>query len=225
MDLLWNGILLGLTLSILVGPILFALIQTSIEYGFRRGLAVGIGIWISDVLYIAAAYFGMAYVTTVTNWSGFEPIVGSIGGLILMGFGIVMFVTKPPALPTANKPAEEVMDDYIIDALEVKIGKPPSYFSLWLKGFLINTVNPFTVLFWSSITTTIVIKDALGSTDASLFYGGILGTIILTDILKIWLAKRIRTSLRPIHILRLRQISGAALFVFGIVLMVRVFFL
>ena len=52
MDALGSGILLGLTLSILTGPILFTIIQTSIEEGFRAGITVASGIWISDLLFI-----------------------------------------------------------------------------------------------------------------------------------------------------------------------------
>ena len=218
MDLLLNGILLGLFLSILVGPILFALVQTSLEHGARRGIAVGLGIWISDVLFIAAVYFGMSYVAAVTDWPNFEEVVGTIGGVILMGFGAGMLVSKAPKLPQLHRSAEEVMDDYIPDSLEVDIGKPPSYWALWLKGFLINTINPFTVFFWTGVSGNVVNESS-----ALLFYGGILGTIILTDSIKVLAAKRIRQNLKPVHVLRLRQISGAALFIFGIVLMVRVY--
>jgi threonine/homoserine/homoserine lactone efflux protein len=49
-----------------------------------------------------------------------------------------------------------------------------------------------------------------------------LGTIVVTDLLKVLLAKRIRYSLRPVHLLWLRRISGAALIAFGVVLLVRV---
>lgn len=219
MDLLLNGVLLGLFLSILVGPILFALIQTSIEHGARRGLAVGIGIWVSDILFIAAVYFGMYYVAAVTDWPNFEEIVGTIGGLILMGFGLGMLISKAPNLPPKNRSAEDILDDYILDSPEVEIDKSPTYWTLWLKGFLINTINPFTVFFWTGVS-----GNAINEESGLLFYAGILGTIIVTDAAKVIAAKKIRARLKPVHILRLRQISGVALFIFGIVLMVRVFF-
>ena len=72
---------------------------------------------------------------------------------------------------------------------------------------------------------TVVIKDGFDGNQASIFFGGVLGTIILTDLLKVILAKRIRYSLRPVHLLWLRRISGAALIVFGVVLLVRVLLL
>ena len=47
-----TGITLGLTLAILLGPVFFALIQTSISKGFLKGLFLAIGISISDSVYI-----------------------------------------------------------------------------------------------------------------------------------------------------------------------------
>ena len=68
----------------------------------------------------------------------------------------------------------------------------------------------------------VVAKDNLNGQNAAFFFGGILGTVILTDSLKVLLAKAIRRWLKPKHILWTRRISGIALVVFGVVLMVRV---
>ena len=54
------------------------------------------------------------------------------------------------------------------------------------------------------------------------FFGSVLGTIIITDVLKVVLAEKISKRLQPKHILRMRKISGIALFLFGVVMMVRV---
>ena len=87
MDLLIKGIFLGLTLSILVGPIIFALLQTAIERGFRAGMMVGLGVWVSDLMYISIAYFGVSYIVAITEYEGFEEILGTIGGFTLIGLG------------------------------------------------------------------------------------------------------------------------------------------
>ena len=226
MDLLLKGIFLGLTLSILVGPIIFALLQTAIERGFRAGMMVGLGVWLSDVLYISAAYFGVSYVVKITEYEGFEEILGTIGGLVLIGFGLATLFSKPPLPPDAAKAAEDIIDEQLPKALDFDDDdgmSRPNYFSLWLKGFLINTLNPFTVFFWTGVTGTMVAGQEFTNQDALIFFGGIFGTVMLTDILKIWAAKAVRHLLKPNAILILRRISGVALAVFGVVLMVRVF--
>jgi threonine/homoserine/homoserine lactone efflux protein len=68
----------------------------------------------------------------------------------------------------------------------------------------------------------VVVDGEMELMEARYFFGGILGTIIITDLLKVLLAKRIRRVLRPIHLLWLRRISGIALIVFAAVLLGRV---
>ncbi len=194
--------MLGLLLSIMIGPIVFALIQAGIERGFRAGAAIGVGIWLSDLIYILLSYFGVSYLLNMLEWDGFKLTLGIAGGLVLIITGIITLFSRPPQI---DKPS----------------GISDSYLSLWLKGFLINTVNPFTVFFWTSVTTTVVAKDNLDGQDAAILFGGILGTLIVTDSLKVLLAKSIRRWLKPKHILLTRRISGLALVIFGIVLMVR----
>ncbi|MBK6665062.1 MAG: hypothetical protein IPG48_02630 [Saprospiraceae bacterium] len=56
MQFIAEGLLLGLTLAILIGPIFVALTQTGMQYGLKAGIAIGTGVWVSDVLVISAAY-------------------------------------------------------------------------------------------------------------------------------------------------------------------------
>ncbi len=195
--------MLGLLLSIMVGPIVFALIQAGIERGFRAGAMIGFGIWISDLIYILFAYFGISYLLTILEWDGFELTLGIAGGLVLILTGILTILKKPPEIGKSSSISG-------------------SYLALWFKGFIINTLNPFTVFFWATVMTTIVAKNEIDGQGAVFFFGGILGTVITTDALKVLLAKSIRRWLKPKHILWTRRISGIALVVFGIVLMVRV---
>jgi len=207
MDAFGSGILLGLTLSILTGPILFTLIQTSIEEGFRAGIAVGAGIWISDILFVFCAYFGINYITEMTSWQGFELTLGIAGGLILIGVGLVLALKKSPSFHDFSK-------------FGIRYN---SYFKLWSRGFFINTVNPFTFFFWF-ISCTALVNDMAGENADLFFYSGILGTIIFTDAFKVFAAKKIQKKLKPNVVLWMRRISGIALVVFGLVLMARVTF-
>ena len=206
MNYLWQGIQLGMVLAILVGPLLFALVQVSIEQGARSGLAVGAGIWISDLLFILAVYFGMTYVDRLVKWQSFEFTLGLAGAVVLLAVGINYFLKPPPQF-----------DDHP----EGFTGHD-SKWSLWLKGFLINTINPFTVFFWVSVMTGVVLDQELTGGQSSLFFGGILGMIMLTDTLKVLLAKRIRHKLKAGHFQWVRWIAGGALILFAIILAIRV---
>jgi threonine/homoserine/homoserine lactone efflux protein len=206
MELLWNGIKLGLVLSVLTGPIVFALLQTSIEQGFRAGVMVAMGIWISDLIFVAVTYFGVSYVAELSRWDGLEFWLGVAGGVILLVVGGSMLLLKPP-------PVEHFE--------QKKAVRFSSRFSLWTKGFLINTVNPFTFFFWLGVSGMLFTEKALQPDEAQLFYGGLLGTIVFTDCIKVGLAKSLRRWLKPKNILLIRKIAGITLLVFGIVLFVR----
>ena len=52
-----NGILFGMLLSILIGPVFFVLLETSIKKGARHAIFIDIGVLLSDVLYLIAAFF------------------------------------------------------------------------------------------------------------------------------------------------------------------------
>lgn len=207
MQWIFDGVKMGLILTFLVGPLFFTLVQTGVEQGFRAGLAVAIGIWISDLLFIVSVYQGVAYFTHLIKIPNFTWWLGLAGSLLLAGFGIGTLVANPvyPLHEEAPPPARST-----------------AYFQLLSTGFLINTINPFTVFFWVGLMTTMYAKSDFGLDPAYGLFGGILGTIMLTDTLKVALAKWIRHTLRPKHLFWLRRISGVALIVFGVALLLRV---
>jgi threonine/homoserine/homoserine lactone efflux protein len=206
MTYLFEGIKVGLLLSLLAGPILFTLLQAGIEKGFRAGLAVGSGIWISDVLFIVAVYYGLSYVKNFVSGPAFVLTLGIIGGLLLVIFGVGSLLSKPlQGIP------------------EQSVSTGAKHWSgLWLKGFLINTINPFTFFFWIGIAGRVVVDGDLSPQQSFQYFAGIIGIIVVTDALKVGLAKRIRHFLSPHHLLWMRRIAGIGLIAFGIALIVRV---
>ena len=59
MEIVLNGIVSGIVLAFLIGPVFFTIIQTSIERGFWSGVFVAIGVSLSDAFYILVSYFGL----------------------------------------------------------------------------------------------------------------------------------------------------------------------
>jgi threonine/homoserine/homoserine lactone efflux protein len=204
MELIWQGALLGLSLSILAGPMLFILIQLGMERGFRAGAMAGLGVWASDLLYVLGAYYGIAYLMQITQLQGFRLWASLMGGLILIIIGLTTIFGRPAQPPQRGRQAE-----------------PTNWLGLWAQGFLINTINPFTAFFWIGVMATVSAGGPLPSTQAALFFGSIIGVIIATDLLKVLLAKRIKNWMTYSYLLMMRRISGTALVLFGVLLMVR----
>ena len=205
--MLLQGIVLGLSLSFMIGPLLFAILQAGIERGFRAGLAVAGGIWLSDVLYVLALRFGMDGLATLTALPGFRLWAGIAGGLVLAGFGLANLLMK------AKTPEN-------MDAAQT-LRHSKSLFRYALRGFLLNTINPFTVFFWLGIAGAVIIPNRWNDLQILIFFGGMLGTLVLTDIIKAYAAKRIRVFLTPRHVFLVRRCIGVLLLVFGAVLVAR----
>ncbi len=63
----------------MVGPLFFAIIQASLERGFRAGFTLASGIWTSDALYILAVYYGVDALAALTALPHFRLWAG-LGG-------------------------------------------------------------------------------------------------------------------------------------------------
>lgn len=209
----------------MIGPLLFAIVQASLERGFRAGLSVAVGIWSSDMLYILVVWRSVEAIATVTAWPGFKFWAGLGGGLLLLGFGVGSLLSAGKPAQPARPPAGDRLLD-VLDGPEAA-GTAPNwthwgYAGYALRGFLLNTVNPFTVFFWLGIATGVVIPNQWDGRETLSFFSGMMGALVMTDTLKAYAAKRVRRFLTPGHIRWVRLGIGATLIVFGLVLIVRV---
>ena len=205
MNQLWEGIQVGLILCFLLGPIFFVLVQTGVEQGFRAGAVVGLGVWLSDLMFFLAVFHGLRWINQLVRWPWFEEMLGLGGSLVLVLFGLGAILHQPAY--TRMKPASTV--------------RVSSYLDLFARGFLVNTLNPFTIFFWMGLMSTVILSKELSTTETSFYASGIIGTIAATDLAKVAMAKRIRRHLRFRYLLWFRRLSGAALILFGLALFLR----
>ncbi len=203
----WQGIQIGLGLAILVGPIIVLLIQLSLEEGTLSSVCAALGIWASDLVYILLAHFGLGQLRTFIDHPNFEPIIGSIGGVILLIVGFAMWRRRP------------------LKFRKVREHRRPRYWLSFAKGFGINLINPFPVVFWSTVSVGIVYEDHLNANQAWSLYVAIMITIMATDLLKVFAARYLRKWLTPDHARMVQRTGAGFLMFFGVILWVRVWFL
>jgi len=203
---LLQGIILGLTLSALLGPALFTLLQTSIHRGLKSGIILAFGIFLSDV---SVVYLALLGALQLINQKNNYMIAGLVGGLILIGFGIYTFLHK-------------IHIDENNKAIEVRVAGPLTYV---LKGYFLNIMNPFVWFFW--ISAVVGVSSTYGDDKHGivLFFIGTLATVFGSDVLKVFIANRIKEKLKANILVRVNHFVGLLLIVFGVFLIIRVFFI
>ncbi len=194
-EALVEGIGMGLILSAMIGPVFFTLIQNSLENGFRHTAILALGILLSDLIYIVVTFFG---VSLFAKNPLFEIVLGYAGGLILVGFGVATILKKNKSRPNSG-------------GMPVRPKKRRGF----LKGFSINGVNPFVLLFWISIAGLVNLKPNFTNIDVGFYYAGILLTVFSIDLLKAYIAKRLSSFVTPTFMNRLNVGVGVFLIFFG----------
>jgi threonine/homoserine/homoserine lactone efflux protein len=206
---IYEGILLGLFLAFSIGPAFFALINTGISYGFRSGAALAFGIFFSDLFFVLVTvsliHFGMSDLLTDPKSQAF---LGVIGGIVLIVYGAFHFVNKNIKVDEENNLAI----------------KTPKAYLLLIKGFFLNMFNPFVWIFWIATTTAISSKYEFHLYRIIIFFAAVLGMVISTDLLKTFVANKIKKALNARMMLNVRYVSGGLLIIFGLYLIYKVFF-
>lgn len=202
---LFEGIRAGLFLSLLVGPLMVLLLQLSLRRGTLAAFFAAGGIWLSDLVFILATHYGIGSLDELISDPSFRQIVGGIGCVILLTSAVIMWFRDPPDLD-----------------IERELPRKRGLLAAFLQGFAINTFNPFTIGFWTLFTVSQVHDRHLDTAAAWAIYAGILGTIIITDTIKVLAARKVRDFLQPKVIRRVQQLGGIALAVFGVALGLRV---
>jgi threonine/homoserine/homoserine lactone efflux protein len=208
-EVLIEGILLGFTLTIMVGPVFFAHLQTALNRGFWASNYLLIGIVINDVLLIFLSFLGTAQLMEHNNN---KLIIGIGGGLILIVFGFISFRKKVRISDMRPK----------VQALTT--GGVLHYI---LKGFLLNVLNPFVWIFWIGVVTLLssnYVDHEYPLPYILTFFSLVLGIYFVLNIVKGALSYKVKRLIKPKTIVWMNKVVGILLFVFGIVLIVRVIY-
>jgi threonine/homoserine/homoserine lactone efflux protein len=191
-----KGLAFGLVLSFMVGPVFFALIQTSIDKGFKAGVFMALGISLSDSLYIMLTFSG---ISKLTDNLELKFILGLGGALIMIIFGMnSIFKPVPVRGPNVNPM------------------KSNSYLRKTAKGFVLNTLNPFVLIFWIGIAGLVTIQMDYNLEQASFFYIGVILMVLSMDITKSFLSHKLRMVVTPKFMKIMNRTVGIVLILFGI---------
>lgn len=191
------GIGLGLFLAIQPGPSFFALIETSSKKGFKSGMAMASGIFLSDVFLVVLSYLGIAQL--FDNPEN-KKIIALVGGTILVGFGAYSIFNK-----------KKVRTDNSVEVNGADI-------SLYVtKGFFLNILNPSVFLLWIFYIGLVTSNESFTALHVALFFIATLSTVLSTDLLKSYYSDRISQRLSPIILENINLLLGGILVIVGLV--------
>ena len=200
-----KGLLLGLILSISIGPVIFAILKQSLTNGHKAGYAFVAGVSLSDlsILFVCNIFTGLF--TLVLTHKASIALAGA-GFLFLMGCYTIFF---------------KKINVVQIDGENEKTMRLHDYLGVLIAGFLMNTLNPSVFLFWLAWTAAIG-SDAAESQNPNmhkmLVFGTCLLFVLISDLAKVYLAKKLRPNLTEKTLHWINRAAGIIILIFSAVL-------
>lgn len=193
-----HGLGLGLLLSISVGPVLFSIIKQSLNNGHKGGLAFVIGVSASDITLVLISN---VFTELFNSIQQYKTQIGVAGCIFLVSLGVYFMFFKKVKV---NEEGKQVF------ALRKR-----DYAKTFFSGYLMNTLNPSVFIFWIYASTTMIGQTV---NQRAVAFITCLAWMLGADILKVFLAGKIRKRLTPHNIHILNKINGLLLIIFGIAL-------
>lgn len=200
-----KGLALGLLLAISMGPVIFSIIKQSIINGHKGGLSFVFGVAASDVTLVLISN---VFTELFNRLLRFEKVIGMGGSILLIGIGIYFLFFKKLVLNEVG------------DGVQMK-RTTGDYIRIFLAGYFVNTLNPTVIAFWFTWATAFI---ATAVNERIALFASCLSIVLIADLLKVFLANRLRKKLTLKTINIINKLSGIILIIFGVVLITGLLF-
>lgn len=128
--IIFAGLMIGILISAPMGPIGVLVIRRTLNRGRRKGLATGLGASLSDLIYCLLTAFGLSFVNDFI--AAHRPLLQLLGSVILVIYGIYLFVNDPNRRVEFPKPPTATNGTFLRD---------------FVTGFLLTFSNPLILFF------------------------------------------------------------------------------
>lgn len=189
-----RGLVIGLSIAAVVGPMCILCIQRTVSRGQLYGLISGMGIATADAVYGSIAAFGLTVITGfLVSQQGWIRL---IGGLFLIYLGLKTIFTRP--------------------AVRAAVAKANGLLGAYVSTFLLTLTNPLTILSFAAIFAGIGVGGAGKGYLAALmvvlgvFAGSALWWCVLTGGVSL-----LRGKFTPQWLQWINRLSGIIIALFG----------
>ena len=203
MWLVAKGFLLGLLVSVPLGPVGALCIQRTISKGYKAGLLGGLGAVFADFVYALIAGFGVSVVIDwlimVRKW------IQIAGSIIFMFMAYKVFFTNPAIQVRRNRHRKDrPLEDF-------------------LTTFLLTFSNPTPVFVFMAAFAAFILSEEVRYIDIILSITGVFAGCISWWFVLVSAVNMFRSKVRLRHLLWVNKITGILVFVFAMVLLVESF--
>jgi threonine/homoserine/homoserine lactone efflux protein len=197
-----KGLLLGIILSISIGPVIFAILKQSLTNGHKAGYIFVAGVSASDTSLLIICNVFTELFNLVLLHKAIVAMVGA-GFLLLMGLYTLLF--------------KKISLECVVDDKEKQMSKR-DFVGIFMSGYLMNTLNPNVFLFWFAWTAAIG-TSASETKDPLIYKLLVFGTcllfVLLSDLAKVVLAGSLRPRLTEKSLIWVNRISGIIILIFS----------
>jgi threonine/homoserine/homoserine lactone efflux protein len=203
-EILLKGILLGLAVSMPLGPIGIILINRTIKRGMLSGFFSGLGLASADTLLAVLAALGFNVILSFINQERF--IISVIAGLIIIVIGLKIFLSNPVKdIRNREKANKSLWRDYY-------------------SVFVLSITNPYTIFIFVAFFSGVHINGNVKPELVPFFLipGVLIGTITWWFFLS-YFVSRFKKNIRLRVIVRVNKVAGIVVIVIGVLVLLSVF--
>ena len=197
-----KGLLLGLILSISLGPVIFAILKQSITNGRKAGYLFVAGVSTSDIgLLLIANIFTNIFLLVLDH----KAVIAMAGAGFLLLLGLYTLFFKKIKIESDENGEEKVF-------------RKRDYVGIYISGFLMNALNPSVFIFWFAWTAAIGASAAETNNPVQykfIVFATCLVFLLLSDLIKVALASRLRPSLTEKNLIWINRLSAIIILVFS----------
>lgn len=194
-SLLIQGIIIGFSIALPVGPIGILCIRKTLAESHLSGMVIGLGAATADALYGCVAGFGLTFISDLLLRE--QMWIRLLGGVFLCYLGVKTFLARP-----AERPAE-------VNGLGL--------FSSYFSTLILTLTNPITIVAFLGIFAALGLGNGMsyglaGTLVLGIFSGSVLWFFLLSSVVMLFREKISHVGLGWVN-----RISGMLIIVLGVV--------
>jgi len=204
--LFWKGIIIGLMVSIPLGPIGVLCVQRTLNKGRKSGFVSGLGAAAADTFFSLVAGLGISMIITFIKAQHLYFQV--IGGIIVMYLGIHIFFTNPVKQLRLQRTSQNKLSQDFLSVFFLTVSNPMAIFFFLAMFAGVNLTGDEIKLFH------------VGLIVAGVFLGSASWWFLLTTLVNIF-----RNRFRLKSIWWMNKVAGVIIFFLGVAAILSVWFL